>query len=107
MILDHGYPVISKEVSNTINGARKNKDSTRYKKLQGTLLDNNGNKSIFNCEKWKFMLDASFNSSDQCCKIMKKNPARLHDRKTGKKPMLGLMASESVKRRRDYMKTEF
>ncbi len=105
VILDHGYPIISKEVSNTINGARKNKNSTRYKKLQGTLLDNDGNKSIFNCEKWKFMLDAPFNCSDQCCGVMKKNPSKLYERESGKIPILGLMASESVKRRRDYMKT--
>ena len=105
VILDHGYPIISKEVSNTINGARNNKDSVRYKKLNGTLLDNDGNKSIFNCEKYKYLLNAPFNCSDQCCNIMKKNPSSRFDKESGFKPILGLMASESKKRKRDYLKT--
>ena len=68
-------------------------------------MDQKGNKSIFNCEKWKFLLNAPFNCSDQCCNVMKKTPAKLFERASGKKPILGLMASESTKRRRDYLTT--
>ena len=50
IIEQYGYPVISKEVSNVIDGARKGQPY-RLARLNGDLLDNNGNKSMFNCGK--------------------------------------------------------
>lgn len=105
VIEKYGYPVISKEVSNVVEGARNNPYSVRMQRLQGELKNKDGGKSIFNCEKYKYLLDAPFKCSDKCCNIMKKTPARLFDKESGKKPILGLMANESQKRRRDYLKT--
>lgn len=51
------------------------------------------------------MLDADFKISDQCCAVMKKRPSLQYEKQTGKKPILGLMAAESQKRKTDYMKT--
>ena len=42
IIEKYGYPVISKEVSNVIDGARKGQQY-RIKRINGELLDSNGN----------------------------------------------------------------
>ena len=101
----YGYPVISKEVANTVEGAKSNPDSVRMQKLQGVFKNRDGGRSQFCCEKYKFLLDAPFKCSDKCCAVMKKAPAKQFDKESGKKPMLALMACESQKRRRDYLKT--
>jgi len=98
-----GYPVISKIVANTVGGAKKG--NTRYKKLKGTLKDSDGEKSIFNLEKYQYLLNAPFKISDKCCYYLKKEPAQRYANKTNRKPILGLMASESKKRERSYLET--
>ena len=60
---------------------------------------------MFNCEKWKFVLDAPFQVGSQCCNVMKKNPARDFNKETGLKPITGMMACESVKRKNAWLKT--
>lgn len=82
VIKKYGYPVISKQVSKYIKEGRSaikrgNMDYYAVKRLQGRLLDKNGNKSMYNCDKWEFMLNAPYKISSQCCDVMKK--------KTGKK----------------------
>lgn len=51
------------------------------------------------------MLDAPFEISELCCNIMKKNPAREYEKKTGRKPILAMLASESMKRTNGWLKT--
>lgn len=96
----YGYPVVSKEVSDTVYGARHGGGSgkwkrTRLQKLRGEMLDKDGNKSRYNCEKWGFLLDAPFEISDKCCGVMKKTPTKKYSKETGRKPILGTMAEES------------
>lgn len=108
VIRNYGYPAISKEVSETVYYAKHAKSdkykTTRMQRLNGELLDKNGNKSMFNCEKWKFLLDAPFDVSNQCCAVMKKNPAAKYMKATGKKPMLATMACESRLRFQKWLK---
>jgi 3'-phosphoadenosine 5'-phosphosulfate sulfotransferase (PAPS reductase)/FAD synthetase len=56
----YGYPIVSKEVSECIDQARKalvtGKYSYRLAKLMGTAKDKDGNKSLYNQEKWKFLI---------------------------------------------------
>lgn len=99
----YGYPVISKEVSNVIYGARKGQ-VYRLARLNGTLLDKNGNKSQFNCENWRHLLDAPFAISDKCCYHMKKAPVFQYERKTGSHAIIGTMACESKLRLQSWMK---
>lgn len=103
VLKENGYPIISKEISQVIEEARRNattgKYSYRIKRLNGELLDKNGNKSIYNCEKWKFLMDAPFKISNKCCTIMKKNPVKKYERETGFKPIIGTMACESQARK--------
>ena len=104
VIKKYGYPVISKEVANMVAGAKPG--NTRWQRLHGEFLDpKTGEKSKFNASKWGFLLDAPFKVSDKCCDVMKKRPARKYEKETGRKPYLGLLASESLKRRRAWEKT--
>ena len=100
VIKQHGFPVVSKEVANTVYGARHGggtgkRKSTRLQRLCGEYLDKDGKKSAYNCEKWGFLLDAPFEISDKCCKVMKKTPSRKYAKETGRKQIVGTMASES------------
>lgn len=103
-----GYPIISKEVSECVDQARKalttGKHPYRLAKLMGTAKDKDGNKSMYNQEKWKFLLDAPFKISNKCCNVMKKKPAHDYHKKTGKVPFIATMAEESRIRKQQYLK---
>lgn len=109
VIIRYGYPMISKEVSNVVYEARNLKDdktkTTRMLRLNGELLDKNGNKSQFNCEAYQFLLNAPFQISDKCCNAMKKRPFYDHEKKTGAKAILATMAEESRLRLQKWLKS--
>ena len=104
VVKKYGYPAISKDISNCIYGAKKG-SKIRLQRLKGTLTNEQGQPSLFNCDKWGFMLDAPFEVGDGCCNVMKKKPARQYEKQTGRKPILGLLASESRKRLNGWIKT--
>lgn len=150
IIMEDGYPFISKEVSDKVQGARRylkslNKKSGMAKKpvyapfmadilgidrrnnkknpeyqdllkgnipnepigyqcLMGTCQNKDGNLSKYNISKWKFLLDAPFEISARCCRIMKKSPAHSFSHKSGRKPMTAQMASESRLRTQLWLK---
>lgn len=110
VIKKYGYPVVSKEVSEIIDEAKKNISKGkkipdyRMKKLNGQLLDKNGNKSRYNCEKWKFLLDADFKISNKCCNIMKKLPIKTYEKESLRKPFIGTMAAESLLRQNAWIR---
>lgn len=104
IIEKYGYPVISKEVSNVIEGARKGQQY-RFKRLNGELIDKNGKPSIHNCDKYKYLLDAPFKISDKCCYHMKKSPIYSYERRTGRKSIIGTMACESLLRLQGWLVT--
>jgi 3'-phosphoadenosine 5'-phosphosulfate sulfotransferase (PAPS reductase)/FAD synthetase len=104
VVKKYGYPVISKDISTCIKWA-KTGSKTRIERLNGTLTTKDGKPSMFNCSKWKFMLDAPYEVGADCCKIMKKKPSAKYEKETGRKPILGLLADESIKRRDAWMKT--
>lgn len=104
VIMENGYPVVSKEVAKVLYEAKRGvklgggKYQNSIQKLDGVFLDKNGNKSKYNCPKWKFLLDAPFMVSHKCCNIMKKNPAHLYERETGRYRFVGTLADESALR---------
>lgn len=121
VIKKYGYPVISKEVSNTVSGAKKNikegKYSLRLRQLgvqreeYGGLHDSGKHdyektvaRSKFTQTKWRFLLDADFDVSDKCCYHMKKAPSKKYEKETGRKPLIGTLACESMTREAAWMK---
>ncbi len=109
VLFSQGYPVVSKEVAKVLQEAKRGieqgegKYQNSIQKLNGVFLDKNGNKSKYNCPKWKFMLDAPFKVSNKCCNIMKKNPAHLYEKETGRHRIVGTMADESALRLQTWL----
>ena len=110
VIKKYGYPIISKEVSECIYQGRLalktngEKNPYRLQKLLGVAKDKNGNKSIFNKEKYKPLLYTDFMCSHYCCNVMKKTPAKQYVKQSGKKPITAQMASESHLREQQWIK---
>lgn len=62
-------------------------------------------RSRYNCEKYKFLLlDDAPPIGQQCCRIMKKDPAHRYTKETGRKPILGTTASESRLRTQQWIR---
>ena len=58
---------------------------------------------MFDRSRYLFMLDAPFEVSNRCCGVMKKTPAHKYNRETGRVPITGQMASESLQRTRHWL----
>lgn len=111
VIETYGYPVISKEVSKVVKDARasiKNgKEDTSYamKQLKGEYVNpHTGKLSPYNKKHYKYLLDAPFKISSQCCDVMKKQTVHKYERQTGNKPIIGTMANESKQRKSQWIK---
>ena len=94
----YGYPVISKRVAGYIATAKRSPDSMRAKWIRGeewTKFVAGG--------KYTYLIDSPFLISDQCCNVMKKNPAKRYAKQTGRKPMTGQMACESLGRKNVWL----
>ena len=113
VIIKYGYPIIGKEVSQVVQEARigLSRGDGSYQFRVDRILGKghyasleDGTKSQFDVSVYKFLLDAPFNISDRCCKVMKKNPARSYERKSGRKIILATMADESRLRRQRWLK---
>lgn len=100
VIEKYGWPIVSKEQSQYIYQYR----TAKSQKTKDTRLNGNkwgqGKISL----KWRYLLDAPFKISDKCCDILKKNPAKKFEKQSGKKPIIGTMASESAHRQSLYIK---
>lgn len=94
----YGYPVLSKEnalyIRQCQNPTDKNK-TTRRLRLEGIRSDGQKVTKGEIPEKWKYLVDAPFAISEKCCDVMKKKPAKTFSKQTGRKPIIGIMASES------------
>lgn len=97
----YGYPMISKNVSYALYYAHD--ENTQWQRLNGTLKDKNGNLSIFNCKKWKFLMDADFKCTHLCCDSMKKRPMHTYQKSSMRVPYIGTLVDESNQRKRRWM----
>ena len=102
IIEKYGYPVISKEIADCVDGARKGQ-TTRIERLNGTMLAPDGSKSVYNCENYRYLLEAPFKISARCCYHMKKAPIYRFERETGRHGIVGLMAQESRLRTQKWL----
>lgn len=103
VIKRHGYPIISKTVSNCVRGAKMGQQS-RINLLNGLDCDGSDRKSKFSQAKYKPLLNVDFQISEMCCDVMKKSPSYIYQRKTKKKPILATMAAESMLREKSWIK---
>ena len=65
----------------------------RIKQLFGVKCDQYGD--MYDRSRYLFMLEAPFEVSNMCCKVMKKAPVHDYSKETGRKPITAQMADES------------
>lgn len=94
VIQKYGYPVISKEVSAAVYEARSKPDGVMASKFKKDS-EHNVKYPQFSLERYAYLLDAPFKISDMCCDVMKKHPAALYEKETGRKPIIATIVSES------------
>jgi len=99
VIEESGYPVVSKENAQKIREIR----TTNSQKLCNKRMfgDEKGNGKL--SEKWKFMIDAPFDISEKCCKVLKERPAISYEKKSGNSAIVGTMAIDSSLRKTSYL----
>lgn len=101
VIKKYGYPVVSKEVARRVQYSKSAiqrgiQDTYRdYLLLTGQYKAPDGSKSPYCCDKWEFLLNADFPVSSECCSVMKKKPAHKYEEETGRKSIIGTLATES------------
>lgn len=97
-----GWPVVSKNVSMAISRYRntKRQDQKDYR-LHGKIVDGKKYTAGTIPKKWQYLINAPFGISEQCCQHLKKNPFKLYEKMTGRRPMIGIMSGDSEIRRRD------
>ena len=67
------------------------------------IPNHTADRSQFSMRKYEFLLESPFDISDNCCNIMKKSPANKYERKTGRKPIIATMATESRLRTQKWL----
>ncbi len=99
VILENGYPVISKETALTVYYAKKG-SQWAIDKLNGIA------KTEFRrrFRKYKYLIDAPFKISNACCQELKKKPIHKYERETKKVPIIATMAQESLVRQQSYLR---
>ena len=102
VIKKYGYPMISKNVAHKIRAYRDGK-KWPIPYMEGTATNNDGSKSWYCCDKYKYIAEADFDTGEYCCNIMKKNPLHKYDRDSGRKAILGIMADEGPLRRKEWL----
>lgn len=105
VVTKYGYSIIGKDVAHRIETARRSPDSRSMKLLRGEVLRADGEKSMYNCEKWGYLLSAPFLISDKCCGIMKKSPSKSYEHRADVKPTTATMAEESLLRMQKWRET--
>ena len=60
--------------------------------------------NMYDKSRYQFYLDAPFEISNQCCKVMKKEPVHRYGKESGRVPMTAQMASESKLRTQQWLK---
>lgn len=103
VILERGYPLVSKEVAAKVRKLRHGNLSDRYRNY---LLHGDERGSLGKLpECWKFLINAPFDTSEECCAIMKERPLERYMKQTGRVPYIGITQDEGMMRARQYSRT--
>lgn len=112
VIKKYGYPVFSKEVARNIEYGRKaiakGNDDMVQRYLYGRRKNPKTGEIYIHMPLYKTALDLALNSniptSSECCRVMKKAPAKKYSKETGRKPIIGTLAEESNLRYQKWLK---
>lgn len=59
------------------------------------MTTGDGKPTQFDYRKWKWLVFCPYTIGNHCCDVMKKSPAKMYSKKTGRKSITAQMASES------------
>lgn len=104
VIETYGYPLISKHVAQCIYEYRSKPDGCRAKYFDDESDYNKKYKGVYSLSRYTKLRDSDISISHKCCDVMKKNPAKIYERATGRRPILGSMACESTNRKTEWLK---
>lgn len=91
----YGYPIPGKEQALYIRQARH---STEHMK---SIRLGDGRYSV--SKRWRKLVYAPFEVSEQCCDAIKKRPFKEYEKESGRAKMTAMMACESTRRERNYL----
>jgi len=102
-----GYPVVSKDVSKKLWRLRNPTEANAKIRhvIEHCVTPDGQPRSRANHlpDKWRYLLQAPFGISDRCCDVLKKRPIARWQRKTGRWPMVGVLAADSRIRTHAYL----
>lgn len=103
VILNCGYPIISKEVSRDIAVAKNKPDGKTAQKFNkdSDYVKKYGDRWCL--DKYSYLIDSPFKISNQCCNEMKKKPFEEYFKNNGKYPYIGTMTIESALRKKTWL----
>lgn len=104
VISKYGYPLISKEVSQTIYEARRYKALRTRSKFDPNSEYNNRYKGTFDSSKYLPLCNTPIPITHICCKIIKKDPSKEVSKKRGLQQIVATMAEESALRTTSWLK---
>lgn len=100
VVKEYGYPIVSKETALKIRKLRHMNLSPKYRNM--LLNGDERGKGFMLAKKWQFLVNAPFDTSEQCCGIMKKRPFKAYHKETGRFPFIGTTQDEGMMRERMY-----
>lgn len=105
VVREYGWCFPSKDVAHTVYYARKGSEWA-LRRFKGENADSTPSRyRQSHYAKWAFLVDAPFRISANCCGIMKEAPLKDYEKRNGKHPMVGTMASESERRKQAWLQT--
>lgn len=111
VLIDYGYPLISKEASSDIEYGRKallKKDISKINRyINGVRKNAQHEEYTYNklSKLAKKVLYSKIPVSNKCCNIMKKIPAKYYEKQTGNHVITAEMAEESIMRKQHYLES--
>ena len=91
VILEYGYPILSKEVASSIESYR----SAKTEKQKDRYMNGDKYKHYKIPLKWRYLIDEDIKISARCCDVMKKQPIHRFTEQTGLVGIVGMLAEES------------
>lgn len=99
VVLNEGYPVVSKKVARQLRILKTKKDDPKWTntyRLYDTGIKQDGTESKISKlpNKWRKLLKEDWNATELCCDALKKEPLDTYAKETGRKRMMGITAAE-------------
>ena len=97
----YGFPLVSKEQAQAVRQIR----TTESEKLRNYRLYGDGvRRAGVLSERWRYLADEPYMTSEKCCEILKKRPFRYYNTANRSLAMVGTMAGESKLRQSQYIR---